>query len=163
MDDNILPQYVEGQSNTHFRATDGGIWNSLQGLKEEVSQEILAEGPLHQCASGHACKNEASAQARKVESIHRAQLETRLREINYAQDRLLDSIYGKCVDCGNQMTAGRLAADPAVSRCLECERATGSNVLHSEEQWRPDLADAGDRCHQHVYPIRLANSACVSR
>lgn len=47
------------------------------------------------------------------ERILLTQLEARLREIVDAQDRLLDGTYGKCVECGEQIAAGRLMADPA--------------------------------------------------
>ena len=125
MDDNILPQSVAGAGNAPFRGTDGGIWNSLQCLKEEVFQELIGGGPLYQNEAGGGLANEASAFAgRDGEWIHRAQLETRLRDINYAQDRLLDGTYGKCVDCGKQMGADRLATDPAASLCCECQRVS---------------------------------------
>ena len=48
-------------------------------------------------------------------------LEERLRALNDAQDRLMDGGYGRCLECGEQINAKRLAADPALSLCLDCQ------------------------------------------
>jgi len=136
MDDGLLLQTVEGLGDTTlgtaFMATEGGIWNSLQGLKEEVSQDLLYEGSLCQSNQGGLEEIEVGAlNARELEWLHRSQLEARLRAITEAQDRLLEGSYGKCVDCGNEIYFGRLVADPAVSLCLDCQRiADGEEPFH---------------------------------
>lgn len=123
MDDGLLLQSVEGLDNSPFIGAGGEIWNWLQGLKEEVSQELLAEGPLCQSEAGGLRENEASGEeVREIAWQHRAYLEARLRDLNDAQDRLLDRVYGKCVHCNKQIDHGRLAADPAASLCLACQR-----------------------------------------
>ena len=66
------------------------------------------------------------ANAFDIEWLHRMQLEARLRDIIDAQDRLLDGTYGKCVECGEQITVGRLTADPAASLCLYCRKLVES-------------------------------------
>jgi len=101
----------------------GETWNRLQNLKEEVASDLLREGPL--CRSeilGLREGEEANANAWDIEWLHRAQLEERLREIVDAQDRLLDGSYGKCEECGQQIAAGRLMADPAAQLCLNCQK-----------------------------------------
>jgi RNA polymerase-binding transcription factor len=35
--------------------------------------------------------------------------------------RLDDGSYGRCVDCGNDVPAGRLEAKPEAARCLACQ------------------------------------------
>jgi DksA/TraR C4-type zinc finger protein len=109
--------------NSPFIGSGGETWNWLQNLKQEVSRDLLGEGPL--CRSeilGLREGEESKANAWEIEWRHRAQLEARLREIVDAQDRLLDGTYGKCVECGEQITAGRLMADPAAHLCLNCQR-----------------------------------------
>jgi hypothetical protein len=50
MDDGILLQSVEGLEQSPFVANAGEIWESLQSEREEVSRDLLAEGPLcHSC------------------------------------------------------------------------------------------------------------------
>ena len=117
----LLPP-TQSTGNSPFIGSGGETWNWLQNLKEEVSCDLLGEGPL--CRSeilGLREGEESKANASDIEWLHRAQLEARLREIVDAQDRLLDGIYGKCVECGEQIAAGRLMADPAAPLCLNCQ------------------------------------------
>jgi RNA polymerase-binding transcription factor DksA len=65
----------------------------------------------------------AEENGREIEWRHRAQLETRLRQLNDAQDRLMDGVYGRCTDCGGEIDSGRLAADPASALCVNCQRS----------------------------------------
>ena len=109
-------------ANSPTKTTSGQIGNRLQELKEEVTQELLDEGPLCQGEPDDVRDDRAlNTESRDIEWHHRSQLEARLREINDAQDRLFDGHYGKCVECGEQISSARLAADPAVSLCLTCQ------------------------------------------
>lgn len=38
-----------------------------------------------------------------------------------ALDRAREGTYGKCVDCGLQVTEGRLEARPEAARCVACQ------------------------------------------
>ena len=44
-----------------------------------------------------------------------------LFQIVAAERRLAEGEYGICVDCGNDIGAQRLAAQPAASRCVPCQ------------------------------------------
>jgi hypothetical protein len=123
MEKALLSRSAEPLVRSPFIGSGGEIWNSLQNLKEEVSRDLLREGPLCQSEIlGLREGEESSANAWDIEWSHRTQLEARLRGITDAQDRLLDGTYGKCVECGEQITVGRLTADPAVSLCLYCQK-----------------------------------------
>jgi hypothetical protein len=127
MDKAFLPRSVEPLPRSPFTGSGGEIWNWLQNLKEEVSRDLLREGPLCQSEIlGLREGEEASANAWDIEWQHRTRLEARLREITDAQDRLLDGNYGKCVECGEQITFGRLTAEPAASLCLHCQQLVES-------------------------------------
>ena len=122
--DGILLQSVEGLGEAPLVGSAGEIWEWLQGEKEEVTQELLAEGPLCQRERGGLLESEASREeAREIEWRHRGQLELRLREINEAQDRLIDGGYGHCTDCAEKIDSKRLAADPAAALCIACQRS----------------------------------------
>ena len=110
----------------------GQVWNQLQELKEEVTQELIDEEPWFQ-PQPEASRDERTlaAESGEIDWIHRAQLEARLRDITDAQDRLLDSTYGRCVDCDEQISAARLAVDPAVSRCLRCKSTGEAEHVYS--------------------------------
>ena len=129
MDDGILLQTVEGLGESPFVGTGGEIWELLQGEKEELSQELLAEGPLCQDEVGGLQESEPSeTNSREIEWRHGGQLEARLREINDAQDRLIDGGYGRCADCGKEIESRRLVADPAASLCITCQRSTDVEI-----------------------------------
>lgn len=121
----MLLQTVEGLGDAPLIRYGGEIWEWLQGEKEEVSHELLSEGPLCQTAVSGVQEAEPSEENwREIEWRHRSHLEARLREINDAQDRLMDGAYGRCIDCGGEIGSGRLAADPATLLCINCQRST---------------------------------------
>lgn len=132
MQDALLLSRTQPPGNSVFVDSAGETWNWLQNLKEEVSCDLLGEGPLCQSEIlGLREGEESNANAGDIEWLHRAQLEARLREIVDAQDRLLDGTYGKCVECGEQISAGRLMADPAAHVCLNCQK-----IVESDHQFR---------------------------
>lgn len=45
------------------------------------------------------------------------------REVEDALERVAEGTYGICDDCGNRIRAARLEANPAATRCTECQRA----------------------------------------
>jgi DnaK suppressor protein len=53
-------------------------------------------------------------------SIVREQMQDRLKAIEAALQRIDDGSYGKCLNCGGEISAGRLEADPAASLCVDC-------------------------------------------
>ena len=134
--DGILLQTVEGLGEVPeapLVRTGCEIWEWLQGEKEELAHELLSEGPLCQTAVSGVQEAEPSEEnAREIEWRHRGQLEARLREINDAQDRLMDGNYGRCTDCGTEIDSRRLAADPAASLCITCQgSAEIEHLLHA--------------------------------
>jgi len=44
-----------------------------------------------------------------------------LREIEAARKRFIDGAYGICLDCGADIGFERLQAEPAATRCVECQ------------------------------------------
>jgi RNA polymerase-binding transcription factor DksA len=128
--DGLLLQTVEGLGDPPLVRTGCEIWEWLQGEKEEVTREILAQGPLCQTAVSGVQEAEASGESgRELELRHRVQLEARLRDLNDAQDRLMDGPYGRCTDCGAEIDSGRLAADPANALCMICQRSAEREVV----------------------------------
>lgn len=106
------------------------MWEGLQGEKEEVAREIVLGGPLCLAALSEVQGAEDSEKnGSEIEWRHRAQLEARLRELNDAQDRLMDGAYGRCTDCGVEIDNVRLAADPASALCMNCEQRAESEVV----------------------------------
>jgi RNA polymerase-binding protein DksA len=121
---------MEGLGDAPLVRTGCEIWEWLQCEKEKVAHELLSEGPLCQTAVSGVQEAEASEEnGREIEWRHRGQLEARLREINDAQDRLMDGAYGRCTDCGTEIDNRRLAADPTASLCITCQRSAESEAV----------------------------------
>jgi RNA polymerase-binding transcription factor DksA len=122
----VLLQTVEGLGESLF---PGELWELLQAEKESVAHEIIADGPLRHDATSF---NESEPWDDADEQMlrrHREILETRLRELNDAQDRLIDGGYAVCRDCGNKISEQRLQADPAALLCIACQQTAEGEAL----------------------------------
>jgi DnaK suppressor protein len=53
-------------------------------------------------------------------SVVRETLEDRLNAIEEALRRIEDGTYGRCVECGNEISAERLESEPAAVLCADC-------------------------------------------
>jgi len=52
-----------------------------------------------------------------------------LRAIEDAEVRIQKGTYGRCIDCGTQIDAKRLLAQPTASRCMDCQEMYERNHL----------------------------------
>jgi DnaK suppressor protein len=121
--DGTLLESIEGLGDPPLVVVSGEIWQRLQDEKSEVSQTLLDEGRLLHDQVNAGPEADASDEVlRELEWKHRAQLESRLRDIGEAQDRLIEGLYGRCTDCGEEIDCRRLAADPAATLCLSCQK-----------------------------------------
>lgn len=124
----VLLQSVEGLGESLF---PGELWELLQAEKESIEHEIVADGSLrHNATSFNECEPWDDADEQMMRR-HRGILEARLRELNDAQDRLIDGGYGVCTDCGNKISEKRLLANPAASLCIDCQQMLDANVSRS--------------------------------
>jgi len=124
----VLLQSVEGLGESLF---PGELWELLQAEKESIEHEIVADGSLrHDATSFNECEPWDDADEQMMRR-HRGILEARLRELNDAQDRLIDGGYGVCTDCGNKISEKRLLANPAASLCIDCQQMLDANVSRS--------------------------------
>lgn len=128
---NTLLKKTEELAGPFQNMASGETWHLLQGEKATVTQTLLDEASLlhNQVPIGH--EEEPSGEIpREIEWLRRAQLEARLREIGEAQDRLIEGVYGQCIDCSEQIDRRRLAVDPAVARCVSCQSIIDGLRLH---------------------------------
>jgi RNA polymerase-binding transcription factor DksA len=120
----MLLESVEGLGESLF---PGELWELLQAEKESIEHEIIADGPLrHDATSVNECEPWDDADEQLMRR-HRGILETRLRELNDAQDLLIDGGYGICRDCRSPISEHRLRADPAASLCIGCQQFLEAN------------------------------------
>ena len=79
----------------------GFVWNRLHGEREDICEGLLKDfGPV-------------SGERREL-------LQSRLRKVDDALDRLMSGSYGNCSKCGQAIDESKLDIDPALSLCLDC-------------------------------------------
>lgn len=81
----------------------GFVWNRLHGEREDVC-EALVKGP------------EPATHADQRREL----LQSRLRKLDDALDRLMSGSYGLCSKCGGSIEDATLDVDPAWPLCLDC-------------------------------------------
>ncbi len=123
----VLLQTVEGLGESPL---PGELWELLQAEKESIASEILADGPIrHEAPAFNECEPWDDAEE-SMQRRHRCLLESRLRELNDAQDRLFGGGYFFCTECGTPIGEKRLRANPAASRCITCQATDEAKQVH---------------------------------
>lgn len=114
----------------------GIIWNRLHSEREEVGEALLKDT---RPGSEARPEGDQTFQAGDVMAAnwHRELLQSRLRKIDDALDRLMSGAYGWCVSCGSGIDDAKLRFDPAIAFCVECwqrlQRQTRAATFVSEE------------------------------
>ena len=88
-----------------------GVWYRLHAEREEIC-DVLLKDP----APG--TKTESTQN--NATEWHRELLQSRLRKIDDALDRLMSGSYGNCSKCGRWIEDTKLDFDPAIAYCIEC-------------------------------------------
>lgn len=76
---------------------------------------------LDQTMVGRLSRMDALQRQAMAEAADR-QRQVQIQRLRAALDRLDDGEYGCCVRCGEEISARRLEADPAVPTCIDCAR-----------------------------------------
>lgn len=110
------------KANPNTRAIDslrdtGGslVWNRLHSERENICEALVKESDVNAQAQLHEIA--APEEARRW---HQELLQSRLRKIDDALDRLMSGSYGNCSKCGRWIEDTKLAFDPAVAFCTAC-------------------------------------------
>lgn len=82
-----------------FGGNDGLVWNRLHGEREQICESLLKE---------------PASSGRKI-------LQTRLRKLDDALDRVMSGSYGYCSRCGHAIDSTRLEMDPTLANCRDCQ------------------------------------------
>jgi RNA polymerase-binding transcription factor DksA len=83
------------------------VWNRLHSEREETCESLLSQ-------------SRSSANA-DVNISHGQLLEARLIELDAALDRIMAGKYGECSRCSRWIEDTRLAGDPALAFCVDCQ------------------------------------------
>ena len=94
-----------------FGGKDGFVWNRLHEEREDICESLL----------------------KKSEPSLEPALQTRLRTVDDALDRLMSGSYGKCSRCGRPIDDAKLELDLALALCLDCRVQKPNNLRMTEE------------------------------
>ena len=104
-------------------------------LKRQALDELRGTGPYTEAGSiegGHEVHSNADdAEVERLDEVRFAEIEVdraRLHEIEQAQQRVSDGVYGICIDCDKQIPRERLMAQPTAIRCAACQAAAESRL-----------------------------------
>lgn len=120
----------------------GYTWNRLHEEREGICAAMLKDyQPTH--SGSH---QEPDAEDRKTQYWHRELLQTRLRKIDNALDRLMSGSYGICAKCAHPIETSELDLDPAIGFCSACQRqashdAGTNNVMTTLDGAEPTISD----------------------
>jgi Prokaryotic dksA/traR C4-type zinc finger len=89
---------------------DGSVWNRLHGEREEICEALLKEAT----------------------KSHREIMQSRLRRVDDALDRLMSGSYGHCSKCGHAIDDAKLEIDPAVALCRDCRNPKSGSAAVGE-------------------------------
>jgi RNA polymerase-binding transcription factor DksA len=99
--------------------TDGTVWYRLHSEREDICEALNRESRAgHEDRPGGVglSKEEAS----RAENWHLELMQSRLRKIDDALDRLMAGSYGNCSKCGRWIEDTKLDFDPAIAFCINC-------------------------------------------
>jgi len=99
-------------------------WGRLHTEREDVCEDLLTQARAIRSLGNGWQDSDASGEdtTRDLEWSRRERLQSRLRQIDDALDRLMAGAYGRCSSCGSAIEPDRLTNDPAVARCLICQK-----------------------------------------
>ena len=106
------------QNSRNYPLQNGcGVWSKLHSEREDTCEALLNDSPgptVEDCLTQSWSCDE--------ESCHRELLQTRLRQLDEALDRIMAGTFGECSNCGRWIEDTRLAADPTTSLCIDCQQ-----------------------------------------
>jgi len=95
---------------------EGLVWNDLHSEREDICEAMIQD------ASAVARERDGCEVTHDITTAdwHRELLQSRLRKIDDALDRLMSGSYGNCRKCGRAIEARKLELDPAMAFCSDC-------------------------------------------
>lgn len=90
-------------------------------LTEQSSKSAESRAPvtLDQQSVGRVSRVDALQQQAMAEA-HDRQRQMEITQISQALKRIIGGDFGYCLDCGEEIAAGRLAVNPGVALCVRC-------------------------------------------
>lgn len=95
-----------------IRGKEGFVWNRLHGEREQICETLVKEATY----------------------VGREILQTRLRKVDDALDRLMSGAYGHCSRCGHVIDDAKLEIDAAVALCTDCRPSKRGAAAFAENE-----------------------------
>lgn len=95
----------------------GLVWNRLHSEREDICEAMLKDSQSEMKAPVGMDQKPADM---STTNWHRELLQTRLRKIDDALDRLMSGSYGNCSKCGKGIEDTKLDFDSAIAFCSGC-------------------------------------------
>lgn len=96
-----------------------------QQLREEIRATLAkSEDETHVRVAEQARDHEDDSFSNLIVDLNYADIDRdadELRRIDRAMQKLANGSYGVCVDCGADIAAARLDAEPTAIRCIQCQ------------------------------------------
>ena len=97
----------------------GLVWYLLHSEREDVCEALLKESRPRP-ETRPAAPEMSMDDARGAANWHRELLQSRLRQLDDALDRLISGSFGNCRKCGRCIEDTKLALDHAIAFCVDC-------------------------------------------
>lgn len=114
--------HLTGEQKTALRHS---LMQQLAGLTAELEAELRRLGLTAQADRAREVGDSGDdAVADFLATLDAGQAQRHTRALEAAQSalvRLDDAAYGACIECAQPIPFPRLAADPAVTRCVTCQ------------------------------------------
>ncbi|RKT34578.1 TraR/DksA family transcriptional regulator [Roseovarius halotolerans] len=107
-------------SEEHYRALIEARLGDLE-REDRLGQSGQATVTLDQQAVGRLSRQDALQNQAMAKATH-ARRQTERKRLTAALARIDAGEFGFCDSCGEAIAPGRLALDPAATRCVECAR-----------------------------------------
>jgi DnaK suppressor protein len=109
----------------HLTAADReALALQLGVMRRQAQDELRGTGPHPEPGPHEVHSHVDDAEAERLDDVHFAEMEVdraRLHDIEQAQQRMSDGVYGICVDCDKRIPRERLLAQPTAIRCAACQ------------------------------------------
>lgn len=115
----IMSTNLQIQSRDDHMQSGSVVWNRLHSERGDICEALLKEcAPRYETQAG--ALRMSNEDAMHAANWHRDLLQSRLRKIDDALDRLMSGSYGNCSKCGRWIEDTKLEFDPAIAFCIGC-------------------------------------------
>jgi len=115
------------QNGTASNGDDPEHAERLARLKEQAADALarydLAKGADDRGDGHHHPAEVATDMDERERELHeQLRWRERAEALEAAEQAMSEGTYGLCVDCGGEISAGRLRVKPDATRCVDCQR-----------------------------------------